>query len=252
MIKIIGCKNEKEVAERSAELIAKKIKEKPDITLALATGSSPLGMYKELVKKNKSGEISFKNVKTVNLDEYVGLAPENDQSYRYFMNANLFNHVDIDIKNTALPSGIALDPEKETKRYDKVIAEYGGIDLQVLGIGNNGHIGFNEPSDCFSKTTQHVKLTESTIEANSRFFKSRKEVPTHALTMGIGQIMAAEEIILIALGKGKASILQTALFGEVTPRVPASILQFFKGLVLVYADEDALSVIKKTHPDSIA
>lgn len=247
MIKIIASKTAEEAGIAAAEVIAEIVKNKPNATLGLATGSSPIGMYKELIAKYNRGEISFKNVKSVNLDEYVGLSADHDQSYAYFMSTNLFDHIDIDKKNTNLPNGLAKDPAAEAARYDDVIASMGGVDIQVLGIGNNGHIGFNEPSDAFTYGTNLVDLTDSTIDANSRFFASRDLVPTQALTMGIGQIMAADKVLLIALGKGKAEILEKSLFGPVTPSVPASILRFFKGEVIVCADEAALSVIKEKH-----
>ena len=247
MIKIIATKTAEEAGIAAAEVIANIVKNKPNAVLGLATGSSPIGMYKELIAKYERGEISFKNVKSVNLDEYVGLSADHDQSYAYFMSTNLFDHIDIDKKNTNLPNGLATDPALEAKRYDEVIASMGGVDVQVLGIGNNGHIGFNEPADAFTYGTNLVDLTDSTIDANSRFFASRDLVPTQALTMGIGQIMAADKVLLIALGKGKAEILEKSLFGPVTPNVPASVLRFFKGEVIVCADEAALSVIKEKH-----
>ena len=243
MIKIVYAKTAEEAGINGANVITELLKKKPDAVLGLATGSSPLGMYAELIKRNEQGEISFKKVKTVNLDEYVGLSPDHDQSYAYFMNTNLFDHIDIDKSNTHLPSGLSRDPKAECMRYDSVVAAMGGIDIQVLGIGNNGHIGFNEPSDYFSNGTGLIDLTESTIEANSRFFASKADVPTQALSMGVGQIMAADKIVLLAMGKGKAEILYKALFGPVTPAVPASILQFFKGEVVVCADAEALAVI---------
>ena len=252
MIKIIASQTAYEAGIAAAEVIADVVKENPTAVLGLATGSSPIGMYKELIAKYERGEISFKNVKSVNLDEYVGLSADHDQSYAYFMNDNLFSHIDIDKKNTNLPNGLAKDPATEGARYDAVIASMGGVDIQVLGIGNNGHIGFNEPADHFTYGTNLVDLTDSTIDANSRFFASRDLVPTQALTMGIGQIMAAKKILLIALGKGKAEILEKSLFGPVTPAVPASILRFFKGEVIVCADSEALSVIKEKHPEALA
>ena len=251
MIKIVYAKTSEQAGINAAKVIEEIVKNNPSAVLGLATGSSPIGMYRQLVSKCKSGELSFKDVKTVNLDEYVGLSPEHDQSYAYFMNDNLFNHIDIDKNNTNLPNGLASDLKAECERYDKVVDSMGGIDVQVLGIGNNGHIGFNEPSDYFSFGTGLVDLTESTIDANSRFFASRDLVPTQALSMGVAQIMAAKKILLIALGKGKAEILEKALFGEVTPRVPASILRFFAGEVVVCADEEALSVIKEKHPEAV-
>jgi glucosamine-6-phosphate deaminase len=251
MIKFIYGKTNEEASISAAQVIAEIVKAKPDCVLGLATGSSPINTYRELIRMNKDGEISFKNVKSVNLDEYVGLTPDHDQSYRYFMDTNLFNHIDIDKANTNVPSGLAADPVAECKRYDDVIASMGGIDIQVLGIGNNGHIGFNEPDSHFPKTTSLVDLTDSTIDANSRFFASRDLVPTKAISMGIGQIMAADKILLLAFGSGKAEILEKALFGPVTPEVPASILQFFGGEVVVCADEAALAVIKEKHPEVV-
>jgi glucosamine-6-phosphate deaminase len=248
MIKIIYAVTAAEASLNAANVMADVIKNKPDAVLGLATGSSPIGMYKELIKMNKAGEISFKDIKTVNLDEYVGLSADHDQSYAYFMNDNLFSHVDIDKANTNLPNGLATDPKAECLRYDAVIESMGGIDIQLLGIGNNGHIGFNEPSDNFTKGTGLVDLTASTIDANSRFFATRDLVPTQALSMGVGQIMSAKKILLIALGEGKADILEKSLFGPVTPTVPASILQFAAD-VTVCADEGALSVIRSKHPD---
>ena len=251
MIKLICRKTEQEASIEAARVMAEVVRDNPCGVIGLATGSSPINMYKELIRMVKDGEITFKNVKSVNLDEYVGLSPDHDQSYAYFMNHNLFDHIDIDKENTNLPSGLAADPEAECKRYDAVIESMGGIDIQLLGIGNNGHIGFNEPDDVFPKTTTLVELTDSTIDANSRFFASRDLVPTRALSMGIGQIMAAKKILMVAFGKGKAEILEKAFFGPVTPRVPASILQFFKGEVIVCADEAAMSVIKEKHPEAI-
>lgn len=251
MIKIIYGKTAQDAGKNGADIITALLKSKKNAVLGLATGSSPIGMYKELIARCEAGEISFKDVKSVNLDEYVGLSAEHDQSYAYFMHDNLFNHVDIKEENTNLPSGLAKDPVAECARYDAVIASMGGVDIQVLGIGNNGHIGFNEPSDVFSKGTGLVNLTDSTIDANKRFFASREEVPTQALSMGVGQIMNADSILLLAMGKGKAEILEKSLFGDVTPRVPASILQFFKGTVYVCADEEALSVIMERHPEAV-
>ena len=252
MIKIISGKTNEEASVSAAQVIAEIVKAKPDCVLGLATGSSPINTYRELIRMYNDGEISFKDVKSVNLDEYVGLTSDHDQSYRYFMDTNLFDHIDIDKANTNVPSGLAADPAEECKRYDAVIASMGGVDIQVLGIGNNGHIGFNEPDNHFPKTTSLVDLTDSTIDANARFFASRDLVPTKAISMGIGQIMAAKKILLIALGKGKAEILEKSLFGPVTPTGPASILRFFKGEVYVCADSEALSVIKEKHPEALA
>lgn len=251
MIKIIYGKTYEDASRNAANVMADVIKRKPNAVLGLATGSSPVGMYKELIAKCNSGEISFADVRTVNLDEYVGLAPTHDQSYSYFMHDNLFNHVNIKEENVHLPDGLAADPVAERARYDAVIASMGGIDMQLLGIGNNGHIGFNEPADAFSKGTVLVDLTDSTIDANSRFFEKRSDVPTQAFTMGVGQILSADSIVMVAMGKGKAQILCDALFGDITPRVPASALQLFKGDVFVCADADALSVIAEKYPEAI-
>ena len=252
MIKIIYGKTAYDAGINGADVITELLKVKKNAVLGLATGSSPIGMYTELIARYNKGEISFADVKSVNLDEYVGLSADHDQSYSYFMHHNLFDHVDIKEENTNLPNGLAQDPVAECARYDAVVASMGGVDIQVLGIGNNGHLGFNEPADYFTYGTNLVNLTDSTIDANSRFFASRDLVPTQALTMGIGQIMAAKKILLIALGKGKAEILEKSLFGPVTPAVPASILRFFKGEVIVCADSEALSVIKEKHPEALA
>lgn len=251
MIKIYYSETAEQAGIAAAGEIATLLKAKPNAVLGLATGSSPIGMYRELIRLNKEGEISFAKVRSVNLDEYVGLEPSHDQSYSYFMHDNLFNHVDIKEENTNLPSGIAADPIVECARYDGVVRSMGGVDIQVLGIGNNGHIGFNEPADSFTKGTSLVDLTDSTIDANARFFEKRSDVPTQALSMGVGQIMEADKVLLLAMGKGKAEILEKALFGEVTPRVPASILQFFKGEVVVFADAAALSLITEKHPEAV-
>ncbi len=250
MLKIIAAENIKDTGKNAADIVTEVIKNKPDAVLGLATGSSPIEMYRELVARCARGEISFKQVKSVNLDEYVGLAPDHDQSYAYFMHHNLFDSVDIDVANTNLPNGLASDPAAECKRYDAVVASMGGIDLQVLGIGLNGHIGFNEPSDAFTEGTGLVDLTQSTIDANSRFFENKSLVPTQAFSMGVGQIMSAKKILLIATGEAKAQILERALFGEITPRVPASVLRRADDVV-VCADRAALSVILKNHPDSV-
>ena len=227
------------IAEKAALRYVELLSNKPDAILGLATGSTPVGLYNELVKLNKEGKISFKNVTTFNLDEYVGLEPTHDQSYRYFMNQHLLSHVDVDMEKTNVPSGINLD---EAASYDSKISSAGGIDLQLLGIGNNGHIGFNEPGTPFGSETHLVDLTDSTREANARFFASIDDVPTQAVTMGIKTVMNAKSIILIALGKAKADIIKATLQGEVTPEVPASILQLHP-YVEVYLDHEAASLL---------
>ena len=249
MIKIYYSKTKEEAGALAAKSFASVLCKKPDAVLGLATGSSPEPMYRELIGMYKKGEVSFSGAKSINLDEYVGLAPDHDQSYAYFMASHLFDFVDIDKSNTNLPDGLAKDHSAECRRYDELYDSLGGVDLQVLGIGLNGHIGFNEPSAEFTKGTGAVHLTEST-KANSRFFESVNDVPTMAFSMGIGQIMRAKKIILLANGEAKAEILLRALFGAVTPRVPASILQFARD-VEVYADEEALSKILESYPDAV-
>lgn len=238
-MKIYKVKNYDEMSKKAANIIAAQVITKPDCVLGLATGSTPIGTYKNLIEKYKNGDLDFSKVKTANLDEYRGLTKDVEQSYYYFMYNNLFKHVNIDMDNTNIPDGTAADSERECARYEEVIKSLGGVDLQFLGIGHDGHIGFNEPCDEFEKTTHCVNLTDMTIEANKRFFSSIDEVPRQAYTMGIGTIMNARKIILAVSGKDKAAILKQALYGPVTPLVPASILQFHPD-VTVIADEDAL------------
>lgn len=238
-MKIYKVKNYDEMSKKAANIIAAQVITKPDCVLGLATGSTPIGTYKNLIEKYKNGDLDFSKVKTANLDEYRGLTKNVEQSYYYFMYNNLFKHVNIDMDNTNIPDGTAADSERECARYEEVIKSLGGVDLQFLGIGHDGHIGFNEPCDEFEKTTHCVDLTDMTIEANKRFFSSIDEVPRQAYTMGIGTIMNARKIILAVSGKDKAAILKKALYGPVTPLVPASILQFHPD-VTVIADEDAL------------
>ena len=210
------------IAAMAAQQYVALLKRKPNAILGGATGSTPLGLYAELVRLNKAGEISFKDASSFNLDEYVGLDGTHDQSYRYFMDHNLFDHIDIDKSRTRVPSGIDVS---DPAAYDKEIEAAGGVDLQLLGIGNNGHIGFNEPGTPFGSLTHIVELTESTREANKRFFKSIDEVPTHAVTMGVKTVMQARSIILMAIGPAKAPIMKEMLQGPVTENVPASVLQ---------------------------
>ena len=225
-----------ELSSRAAAIICGQVALKPKCVLGLATGSSPLGTYEKIAEKNRAGEIDFSKVKTVNLDEYVGLSGDHEQSYRYFMNNNLFKHINIDINNTYVPNGCATDIEAECKAYDSLIEGLGGIDLQLLGIGYDGHIGFNEPDTYFEKATHMVTLDSSTIEANSRFFASRNDVPVTAITMGMGGIMSAKRVLLIANGKGKRDIIEKAFFGPITPALPASILQLHPNLTVIYSE----------------
>ncbi len=220
----------------AADIIADVVKNKNNAVLGLATGSSPLGTYARLIEKYSNGELDFKNVTSVNLDEYVGLDGSNDQSYRYFMNKNLFQHINIDIEKTFVPNGCVEDLKAEGEAYDKMIETLGGIDIQLLGIGLDGHIGFNEPDEFFTKETHVVKLDESTIEANSRFFKSKDEVPKQAITMGMYSIMQAKKVLLIANGKSKKDIVERAFFGQITPMIPASILQLHKDVTVIYSE----------------
>ena len=242
-MRIIRTKDYEMMSRKAAAVIAAQIVNKPDCVLGLATGSTPIGTYKRLIEMYNMGDIDFEEVKTANLDEYRGLTRDNDQSYYYFMFDNLFKSVNIDIDNTNIPDGTEPDAEKECARYEKVIADLGGVDLQLLGLGHNGHIGFNEPADHFVKTTQCVDLQESTIEANKRFFENKDMVPRQAYTMGIGTIMSAKKILLIVSGEDKADILAKVIEGPVTPVVPASILQMHQD-VTVIADEAALSKLK--------
>lgn len=232
-MKIIKTNSYLETSLCAAEILAEQIRNKPDSVLGLATGSSPIGMYNELIKMHKEGTLDFSKITSVNLDEYYGLSPENDQSYRYFMNTNLFDHVNIRKEFTYVPDGLTKDPIAECAAYDQRIEELGGIDLQVLGMGLNGHVGFNEPDDHFPVGTHLVTLEDSTIEANSRFFASKEDVPTQALSMGLKGIMTAKKIVMIVHGKAKEETLEKALHGPVTPQVPASILQLHPDVTVV-------------------
>lgn len=232
----------KEMSRKAANIISAQVILKPDCTLGLATGSSPIGIYQQLIEWYKKGDLDFSEVKTVNLDEYKGLTPENKQSYHYFMDSNLFQHINIARENTFLPDGMAQDSEEECNRFNEVIDQLGGIDLQLLGLGHNGHIGFNEPSDSFEKGTHCVALTQSTLEANSRLFEEGETPPSHAYTMGIKTIMLAKKILMVVSGKGKAEILLKALTGPITPSVPASILQMHPDFTVV-ADTEAASLL---------
>ena len=238
---IIKTKNYEELSKKAADIIGSVVVLKPDAVLGLATGSTPVGTYKELIKGYEAGTYDFSKIKSVNLDEYKGLSGDHDQSYRYFMNTNLFDHVNIDKANTNVPAGLVDDGEAECERYNQLIKDLGGIDLQLLGIGGNAHIGFNEPCDEFVKGPHLVTLEEGTREANARFFASIDEVPTQAYTMGIENIMSAKKILLLANGKAKAQAVYDTCFGPVKPQVPASILQLHADCIVI-ADEDALSL----------
>lgn len=241
-MRIYKAKDYEEMSRKAAGIVSAQIIMKPECVLGLATGSTPVGLYKQLIEWYRNGDLDFSGVRTVNLDEYKGISRENDQSYYYFMHQNLFDHVNIPAGNTHLPDGMEPDSEKECRRYEELIQSMGSVDLQLLGIGHNGHIGFNEPADAFDKQVHCVNLTQSTIEANKRFFASAEEVPRQAYTMGIQTIMRSKKILIIANGEGKADIVRDAFFGPITPMVPASVLQLHNDVTLV-ADEAALSKI---------
>lgn len=220
---------------RAAEIIAGVVRAKPDAVLGLATGSTPIGTYRHLVRMHKEGTLDFSRVTTVNLDEYLGLPGTHEQSYRYFMEDHLFKHVNLDPVRTFLPNGMADDPVAEGKRYDELICSLGGTDIQLLGIGYDGHIGFNEPCDEFVKATHPVDLDPSTIQANARFFASEAEVPRRAITMGMGAIMGARRVLLLAAGEGKRAIFDASCSGPITPHVPASILQLHPATEMLFS-----------------
>lgn len=232
-MKIIQASDYEDLSRKAANIITAQVILKEHSVLGLATGSTPVGTYRQLVTRYRQGDIDFSQTATVNLDEYVGLDAKDEQSYRFFMDSHLFSHINIDPQNTYVPNGKAPDMEAECDRYEALIEQLGGIDLQLLGIGHNGHIGFNEPGQIYEKRTHIVALGESTRKANSRFFASLAEVPTHAVTMGIQSIMKAKKILLIASGTDKKEIVEQALYGPVTPAVPASILQLHPDLTVV-------------------
>ncbi len=240
-MRVIITENYDEMSQKAAEIIINLVKNNPKAILGLATGSSPIGMYKNLAKAYENGEVSFKEVSSVNLDEYVGLTADHDQSYAYFMRDNLFNHIDIDLKNTHLPSGSAPDTQAECDRYNALLDTM-QQDVQVLGLGSNGHIGFNEPDTPFSSVTHLVDLTENTIKDNSRLFNSIDEVPRQALSMGIKNIMQAKSILMVVSGKNKAEAVRGMVKGEVTPALPASVLQLHP-FVTIICDKDAASLL---------
>ena len=241
MIRYIEAGSYAELSRLAADIIVKAIAEKAGrkrkFVLGLATGSSPLGTYKELIRRNKAGEVDFSGVATVNLDEYVGLGPDHPQGYRYYMDRNLFRRINIDRADTFVPDGLAADLDAECRAYDERIEKLGGIDLQLLGIGNDGHIGFNEPASCFVVPTHVTGLTDSTIFANSRFFSSADEVPRKAITMGIGPIMAARRIVLVANGGAKKEILRRAVEGSVDPLIQASVLQLHRDVTVIFSEK---------------
>lgn len=241
-MRLIRAKDYRDASRKVANIISAQVILQPDCVLGLATGSSPLGAYRQLIEWCEKGDVDFSKTKTVNLDEYVGLSADHDQSYSYFMHHNFFDHINIDPKNTNLPNGLEEDEVKESARYNKIIDDLGGVDLQLLGIGANGHIGFNEPGDAFMTGTHRVSLTPSTIEVNSRFFADESMVPRQAYTMGMLGIMQAKRVVMIATGENKAQAIYDSFCGPVTPKVPASIMQLHPDFILV-ADEAALSLV---------
>jgi len=239
-MKIIRADDYTDMSRKAANIISAQVILYPNSVLGLATGSTPIGVYRQLIEWYKKGDIDFSKIRTVNLDEYCGICPDQEQSYRYYMNHNFFDGVNIPPENTNLPDGTASDFDAECARYDSLISSLGGIDLQLLGIGHNGHIGFNEPDQAFGKMTHRIELNRRTIEANARFFDDASMVPHYALTMGIKAIMQAKKILLVVNGQDKAEILYDSVNGPVTPSVPASIIQLHPDVTIV-ADKAALS-----------
>lgn len=239
-MRIIVVENYEEMSKKAAVMVASQVILKPDSVLGLSTGDTPIGMYKEIINIYKNQKMDFSKVKTFNLDEYYRLNRENPQSYYYYMMNNLFNHVNIDKKNINIPNGMADNIEVECKEYERKINKAGGIDLQILGIGVNGHIGFNEPNISFEPETHLVHLNEKTIESNSRFFSSKEEIPTKAISMGIKSIIHSKKIILLACGSAKSDAISKAINGKITPNLPASILQLHRD-VIVIIDKEAAS-----------
>jgi len=242
-MRIYRAKDYNDMSRKAANIISAQVILKPDCVLGLATGSTPIGAYRQLVEWYNKGDLDFSEVTTVNLDEYKGLPRDNDQSYYYFMHENLFKHVNIPEGRSFLPDGTEPDSEKACSKYNDIIHQVGGIDLQLLGLGQHGHIGFNEPDDHFSLETHCVDLTPSTIEANKRFFEKKEDVPRQAYTMGIKTIMQAKKILVVVSGEDKADIVKKAFFGEITPQVQASVLQLHNDVTIV-ADEAALSKLE--------
>ena len=243
-MRIYRAKDYQDMSRKAANIISAQVIMKPNCVLGLATGSTPIGVYKQLIEWYRKGDLDFSEVKTVNLDEYKGLPKDHDQSYYYFMYTNFFKDINIDMANTNIPNGMEMDSDRECERYNQVIEKVGGIDMQLLGLGHNGHIGFNEPGAVFEKMTHCVDLTESTIEANKRFFDSAEDVPRQAYTMGIKTIMQAKKILLVASGANKADAVAAMVNGPVDPACPASVLQNHEDVVVV-VDEAAAAKLAK-------
>lgn len=242
-MRVILCENYEEMSSQASKLVASQLILKPDSVLGLATGSTPIGLYDKLIEMNKRNEIDFSTVTTFNLDEYYPIKKSNNQSYDYFMNEHLFSKINIDKNNTHIPNGETDNPEEECKNYERLIKQHGGIDLQILGIGKNGHIGFNEPDNNLNSVTHLTDLTESTIDANSRFFESADDVPKKALTMGISTILKSKKIILLASGANKSRVVGELLTPEINTSIPATMLKVHPDVVLI-CDRDAYSGVR--------
>lgn len=242
-MEIIICKDYNSMSEVASKIICDEINKNPELTLGLATGNTPIGTYENLINLYKEGKVNFSNIKAFNLDEYYGLSKDNPQSYSYFMREKLFNHININIKNTYIPNGVPSNIIEECKNYDNLIDSNGGIDLQILGIGSNAHIAFNEPSNTFKLGTSLVDLKESTLKDNSIYFDKMEDTPTQAISMGIGSIFKANKIILLASGKSKAKAIYDTINGEIDPNIPSSILKLHKNVIFIL-DEDSASMLK--------
>ena len=242
-MKLIRVRDYEDMSRKVANIIGAHIILKPTTVLGLATGTTPIGTYQQLIKAYENGDLDFSQVRTYNLDEYRGLTHDDPQSYHFFMNDQLFNHINIDPVNVHVPDGSNPDADVACSEYDRMVEEAGYCDLQLLGIGRNGHIGFNEPDEVFSKGTHCVDLTQSTIEANARLFEREEDVPRQAYTMGTQTIMNARMVVVAANGENKAQAVHDMCFGPITPQCPASILQLHPNVVVV-ADEEALALCK--------
>ncbi|WP_163930624.1 glucosamine-6-phosphate deaminase [Paraferrimonas sp. SM1919] len=244
-MRVVILKDAQAVAHYGAQLFVKQIAQKPASVLGLATGSTPVNLYKELIKANKAGQVSFKQTTSFNLDEYLGLAASHNQSYRYFMNEQLFNHIDINIKNTHVPNGMHPNPKQAGSDYEQAITHAGGIDLQLLGIGRNGHIGFNEPSSSLASRTRVKTLTQATIDDNARFFAENEYQPELSITMGIGTIMESKQVLLLATGESKADAIAATVEGPISAMCPASALQMHQDAIIVIDEAAATKLTNK-------
>ncbi|MFH1824154.1 MAG: glucosamine-6-phosphate deaminase [Candidatus Firestonebacteria bacterium] len=245
-MEVIVKENVEEMSKLGAEIVAEVLNGKKSPVLGLATGSTPVKMYKELIRMNKEGKMDFSNVRSFNLDEYVGVEESHSQSYHYFMWENLFKHINIKKENTNVPNGIAEDIPEACKLYEEKIIKCGGVDIQVLGIGSNGHIAFNEPGSSSSSRTRIIALDERTIDDNARFFAKKEDVPRYAVSMGIGTILEAKKIILLANGKNKAEAVAKSVEGPITAMVPASFLQMHQDTIFIL-DQEASSLLKRKY-----